>query len=320
MTMDRAELSDAVRGAFSDLELAPTADTSWPLIADMGLLMTGVSETQGGLGLAPDAVAAIHVELGRALVPGPGIAQFAVIGALAAGGQDELLGAAMAGTVVTTALLPDAGDGIARGVPDADRASHLLTIASDRMALVPLAGTTIVMRQTWDRTRRLFDVTPVADGVLLAEGVAAARLEAQLTAGIHLALAADSIGGADAALAMTVEYLKTRRQFDRPLAMFQALKHRCADLKTHLSAAEALLWSVAADATPASAAALKSHSCAAYLEVAEEAIQLHGGIGLTMEHPCHLFLKRAMLNAVLGGDGDALDEAAGRTVLANAAA
>lgn len=65
--------------------------------------------------------------------------------------------------------------------------------------------------------------------------------------------------------------------------------------------------------------ALKALACTVYRLVAEEAIQLHGGIGLTMEHPCHLFLKRAMLNGALGGDADHWDEQTGRAALAAAA-
>ena len=90
---------------------------------------------------------------------------------------------------------------------------------------------------------------------------------------------------------MTVEYLQTRRQFGRPLAMFQALKHRCADLKTQIAAAEALFWRLADEGNRTAfdplveAGALKSQAAAAYSLVAEEAIQLHGGIGLTAEHP-----------------------------------
>jgi alkylation response protein AidB-like acyl-CoA dehydrogenase len=112
---------------------------------------------------------------------------------------------------------------------------------------------------------------------------------------------------------MTIDYLKTRRQFDRPLAMFQALKHRVADLKIAHSAAEALLWNRAIGApTLAEIGALKAHCTTAYLRIAEETIQLHGGIGLTQEHPCHLFLKRAFLNCALGGDPDYWEEQAGR--------
>jgi alkylation response protein AidB-like acyl-CoA dehydrogenase len=118
---------------------------------------------------------------------------------------------------------------------------------------------------------------------------------------------------------MTVDYLKTRRQFGRPLAMFQALKHRCADLHAMISATDSLLWtpsSAVAILDPLSlAGALKSQAASVFHTVAEECIQLHGGIGLTAEHPCHLFLKRALLNASLAGEGDAAEAAAGERAL-----
>lgn len=117
---------------------------------------------------------------------------------------------------------------------------------------------------------------------------------------------------------MTIDYLETRRQFDRPLALFQALKHRVADMKTALVAAEALFWARGddPDADAIRMGAMKAHAANVYRLIAEEAVQLHGGIGLTMEHPCHLFLKRATLNAALGGDADHWEEAAGRRMLA----
>ena len=84
------------------------------------------------------------------------------------------------------------------------------------------------------------------------------------------------------------------------------------------AAAEALFWSRAADpaADLVAIGALKAQATSGYRMIAEDAIQLHGGIGLTMEHPCHLFLKRAMLNCALGGDGDHWEERAGRQALA----
>jgi alkylation response protein AidB-like acyl-CoA dehydrogenase len=117
---------------------------------------------------------------------------------------------------------------------------------------------------------------------------------------------------------MTIDYLKLRKQFDRPLALFQALKHRVADCKIRIAAAEALLWARAgqADLSPVEAGALKALATQVYAEVAEEAIQLHGGIGLTQEHPCHHFLKRALLNRTLSGDGDHWNERAARVALA----
>ncbi len=100
--------------------------------------------------------------------------------------------------------------------------------------------------------------------------------------------------------------------------MFQALKHRCADLKTQVVAAEALLWkrAIEDEASVTDLGALKALASDVYHMVTEEAIQLHGGIGLTDEHNCHLFMKRAMLNLQLGGSVDTWRERAGRQALA----
>ncbi len=319
MSISRTELQDAARKAFGGDGL--DADASWGLIAEMGWLMMAVPEAQGGLGLGGEAAAVIHSELGRALVPGPAIAQMLVIEALSAADgladRDALLADAMGGQKMTASL----GHGAGRldCVPDADRASHVLLITPDRIALVSLDGATLAPRATWDGSRRLFDVEPApgATALVLAEGGAAAALAARLEAQLLLALSGDSLGGADAILTRTIDYLATRRQFGRPLAMFQALKHRVADMKTWLAAAEALYWARATAASPSLAGigALKAHATGVYRIIAEEAVQLHGGIGLTSEHVCHLYLKRALLNCALGGDADVHEQAAGRHFL-----
>ncbi|RJF91238.1 acyl-CoA dehydrogenase [Sphingomonas cavernae] len=325
MNVSRAELQDAAEKAFGQGDLAPDAEKSWNLIAEMGWLMMAVPEDLGGLGLGADATGVIHTALGRALVPGPAMAQMLVIEALSAAdgltARDDLLTRAMGGEVMTASLAGVSTTGLHACVPDADRASQVLVVEDARILLVPTdsAGITILARDTWDKTRRLFDITPgeSGGGLVLAEGDAADALARRLKAQLLFALAGDSLGGAEAVLAMTIEYLGTRRQFDRPLAMFQALKHRVADMKTWLSAAEALFWANAAEASVSvvQAGALKAHATTVYRTIAEEAIQLHGGIGLTMEHPCHLFLKRAMLNCALGGDADHWEEQAGRRAL-----
>ena len=325
MSEIRTELADAARKALG-VQLA--RDEAAALPGEMGWLMAHVPEERGGLGLGHEGLAAIAKELGRELVPGPVIAQVGVIAALAHAepfdGRDALLEAAMDGEVMTTSLAP-AGAGLTC-VPDADRASRMLVLHPTRVALVALdaPGVTVIERPTWDRTRRLFDVAVPHDATatVLAEGSVAQTLGATVHSTMLLALAADALGGAEAALDMTVEYLKTRRQFDRPLAMFQALKHRVADLKCAIAAADALLWQRAdeAEATLPAMGALKAHACQVYRDVTEEMIQLHGGIGLTAEYACHLFLKRAMLNAALLGGGDHWDEMGGRALLEGARA
>ena len=308
MNMDRSELQDSARKAFGEAGLAPDKSASWAKLTEMGWFMMTVPEAQGGLGMGREAMGVIQYELGRALVPGSAIAQMLVIEALAATGQNDLLERAMAGEVMTTNLC---------NALDADTASHILLVSDDSIALAPVASST--HRVTWDETRRLFDAT-AGEQTLLASGADAAALANRLRAQLLFMLAADSLGGAEAALTMTIEYLKTRRQFDRPLAMFQALKHRVADLKIAHRAAEALLWDRAVgEPSLAEMGALKAHCTTAYARIAEETIQLHGGIGLTQEYPCHLFLKRAFLNCALGGDADYWEEQAGRFAMENLA-
>ncbi len=306
MSLSRTELQDGVRKALGAGVIAHTPNAIWAQIVDLGWLMLTVPEDLGGLGLGTEALAALHFELGRALVPGPAISQALVIEALAFAGQQELLESAMSGQKMAVGHLP----------LDADEAQHFLVGGTGGIKLVPAAHVVLSPRDTWDKTRRLFALIENGDGQMIADGAVATALADRLKKRLCLMLSADSLGGATAILDMTVEYLKTRQQFDRPLAMFQALKHRAADLKAHLLAAEALLWSRAADDTSSVAqfGALKAHACRTYVEIAEEAIQLHGGIGLTQEHPCHYFLKRAMLNAALGGDGYYWDEIAGREI------
>lgn len=327
MSVTREELQDAARKAFGEGTLAPDADKSWNLIAEMGWLMMAVPEELGGLGLGGEAAGVIHTELGRALVPGPAIAQMLAIEALAGAegvaGSNDLLERAMAGEVMTASLAPAGGD-VLRCVPDADRASHVLVVTPERIALVPTdaSGVMAEQRQTWDETRRLFDVSigGADSGLILAEGEAAVRLAERLEGQLALALAGDSLGAADAVLGLTIDYLNTRRQFDRPLALFQALKHRVADMKTWLAASEALFWARASDfaAGRVELGGLKAHATSAARMIVEEAVQLHGGIGVTMEHYCHLFLKRVLLNCALGGDNDRWEEAVGRAALATA--
>jgi alkylation response protein AidB-like acyl-CoA dehydrogenase len=333
--IERSELHDAAQKAFPADAAKPDRDRSWQLVTEMGWLMLSLSEDAGGLGLGRDAAAAIHFELGKALGTAPLLPAMATVQAL--GQATELadpsgwIERAIAGEFFTTNLR--AGDVMADGealggtlpaVPDADMATHLVIANPGRVALVPLdaPGVTVTERPLWDRSRRLFDVTlqgyRLDSALILARGEAAQQLNEQLKGDLLLANAADSLGGANRILELTVEYLKTRKQFDRPLGMFQALQHRCADLKVLIGAAEALLWSRAVQpgATIVELGGLKAHAAEVYRWVCEEAIQLHGGVGLTEEFYPHLFMKRANLNVQLGGDADLWRELAGREALA----
>ncbi|MET9517171.1 acyl-CoA dehydrogenase family protein [Streptomyces sp. NPDC002994] len=116
------------------------------------------------------------------------------------------------------------------------------------------------------------------------------------------ALAAEQVGAAERALEITIQYAKDRVQFGRPIGSFQAVKHRLADLYVQVESARSIALAAAhSDAAPAIAAAAKSACSEAYSAVASEMIQLHGGIGITWEHPAHDYFKRAHGSAQLFG-------------------
>jgi alkylation response protein AidB-like acyl-CoA dehydrogenase len=121
-------------------------------------------------------------------------------------------------------------------------------------------------------------------------------------------LAAEMLGGAQQAFETTVEYLKTRVQFDRPIGSFQALQHRAADMLGELeltrSAVQAALAAIdAGDAdTPRLASLAKALAGKCFRKMAQEMVQMHGGIGMTDEHDAGLFLKRAQVADMMLGN------------------
>ena len=324
MNAELNELRDSARQVLDAEGLAAPEDKTWALARDLGWLLVAVPETQGGLGQGLAGACAFHAEIGRSLCAAPYLPAMLAMEAFVHSGREDWIERLNASGFVTAPLVDSALtiangqtiSGSASAVLSADRASHVLVGSEDGdcVALVALQQPAIVARhrQTWDTTRRLFDLhfdqVALDPALVLARGDDARALIRRLATHRDFALAADAVGGAAAALEMTVEYLKTRRQFGRPLALFQALKHRCADLKARVAAAEALLADslarVGSDVHGAGAELLgktaKSFAVAAYAAVAEEMLQLHGGIGMTAEHVCHLFLKRALLDEQLG--------------------
>lgn len=338
MELDRAELQDSARRVFEDTGVAPDREKSWALAVEMGWLALGAPEELGGLEQGRVALCTLHNELGRALASGAVLPAMLAVTAVSKAegfaGQGAWIERLIGGERVTASLAPAtlsvtaeadgfALSGVVGAVQDADQSGHLLVWADEVVGLLPLdaAGVTVTPRKTWDQGRQLAEVrldgAKLPADLVLARGNQAPALARELETELLYALAADSLGAAAAAFEMTVEYLKTRRQFARPLAMFQALKHRCADLKALLATAEALLWQ-SAEGRPSEAldpltqaGALKSHADMVAHAIAEETIQLHGGIGLTAEHPCHLFVKRLLLNESLGGHADHWERVAG---------
>jgi alkylation response protein AidB-like acyl-CoA dehydrogenase len=167
--------------------------------------------------------------------------------------------------------------------------------------------------ETWDRTLRLSRMAFDGAGARPIGGIDETAIDRALDLA-RVALAGEQAGAARRIFEMTVDYLKTRVQFGRPIGGFQALKHWAADLlievESATSAARAAAQALADDALDKDAlVSLAAFACAdAFSEVAAASIQMHGGIAFTWEHSAHLYLRRARADAQLLGASDAYRE------------
>ena len=123
-----------------------------------------------------------------------------------------------------------------------------------------------------------------------------------------IALSNEMIGGAQYLMDSTVEYSKVRMQFGRVIGSFQAIKHRCADMLLLLELAKSAAYRAAAaldegdESVPVLANMAKSAASDAYIQIAADSIQIHGGIGFTWDQDTHLWFKRAKSSEVFLGD------------------
>ncbi|MCP8689997.1 acyl-CoA dehydrogenase family protein [Marinobacterium sedimentorum] len=180
------------------------------------------------------------------------------------------------------------------------------------------AGIERVWTPTLDQTRHLARIR--LDGLRLD---AAACLGSQGMAGAALgevlqlatvALAAEQMGGAQQVQDMAVAYTGERQQFGRPIASFQAIKHKAADMMLRTEVARSACYYAACIADEAwrggvlagelaeAAAIAKSYCSDAFFSNAAEALQLHGGVGFTWEYDVHLYFKRAKASGLMLGD------------------
>lgn len=305
--------------------------SAWRRLAtELGLPGLGVPERLGGLGADLLTELIVHEEFGRSLSTAPYLATAGfVLPALleVAGAADGLIEQILAGEVLvapaygldspsTPAPIRVAADaslsGAAEPVLDGATADRALVAAEvdGTLALLQLdladPGTTRGRCEALDLTRefaRLAFADVPAQVVARGAGAVAALTAARRHAA--LALAADSVGLAARILELSVDYVKVRVQFGRPIGSFQAVKHRCADMYLRLEAARSALL-LAADAVQSGsrdlepAVALARAVCGeSAFWIANECLHLFGGIGYTWEHPAHLYLRRAKTNQLL---------------------
>ena len=309
-------------------------DPLWRAIAgDLGLAGLLIPEERGGAGASAREAAVVLEELGRSVAPVPFltssvVATTVLLAAEPGGAADELLAGLAAGERTAALVLPLAagpGDeargfsadggrisGSARSVAGAIEADVLLvpvtTPGGTAVYAVSAADARIEPVVSLDMTRQLADVTleGAAGQELLGGAQGGDAVAAALEVGAAL-LASEQYGVAQWCLTTTITYLKDRRQFGRVVGGYQAIKHRLADLYAAVeSAGAAARYAAAAtaqgdDDAVVSTAVAQSFCSDVAVKAAEEAVQLHGGIGMTWEHPAHLYLKRAKADQIAFG-------------------
>lgn len=296
------------------------------LAADLGLAGLLVQESAGGAGASAREAAVVLEELGRAVAPVPFLTSAVVatvllpegdlLAALASGGRTAALAVPLPSTAwdfrPTVKADGDLLGGEVRSVAGALEADVLLvpvevpggveirSVDTSSVGLHPVVSL--------DMSRQLADVSfaGATSRTVVAGPDGPRRLGAALQTGTAL-LASEQVGLAQWCLDATVAYLKERRQFGRVVGGFQAVKHRLADLFVQVEQARAAARYAAAttaggDPDAAVAASVAQAYCSdVAVRVAEECVQLHGGIGMTWEHPAHLYLKRAKADQVAFG-------------------
>ena len=323
----------------------------WTALArDIGAAGLLVPEELGGAGASAREAAVVLEELGRAVavVPFFSSAVLATSALLACDGPAarDLLGRLASGETTAALAVSLAASpyrppepavelgadgtvlGTVTGVIGAEVADVLLVpvrhaggralCAVERTA----PGVSITPVTSLDLTRPIATVSfGGAPAEVVAEGDGPVRDALVTGAGL---LASEQLGIADWCLTTTVAYVKERKQFARPIGSFQAIKHRLADLWLEVvgaraaarnAAAHLACWgagSAGSGEVATAVAVAQAHCGTVAVHAAEECIQLHGGIGMTWEHPAHLYLKRAKADEIaLGTPGDHRNALAG---------
>jgi alkylation response protein AidB-like acyl-CoA dehydrogenase len=312
----------------------------WSRLADTGLLGLAIPEEYGGSGFGWVEMGVVAEETGRALAC-PALLSSAVLATAALlycadeASRKELLPSLAAGSLTATLAFtedPGSWDPVrveSSASPDGDRwlldghksyvldghTAHLVLVVAatgpDEVGLFAVdseaPGLTRDPLPTLDLTRKQARLEFVGTPAQLIGADAANGLSRAMDVAAAM-LAAEQLGGAARALEQAVEYAGVRHQFGRPIGSFQAIKHICADMLVDVefarSAASHALWAADHDAgeLPIATAVAQAYCSDAYVRVAGQNIQVHGGIGFTWEHPAHLYLKRAKSSQLLFGD------------------
>jgi len=317
----------------------------WRRGAEMGWTSMLVPEEHGGGSLEGEGLLDLVIvaeEMGRLVTPGPLLPTNVVALAISERGspaqQAELLGPIVSGELLASWALEEPGgrwqadrislearrtkdgyllQGIKSPVEAAGEVDRFLVTARGDSGLVQFlvpsdsAGLSITPMESLDLVRRYgevhFDEVHVPEASVLGEvGNSAADVERQLQVAIAIQLA-ETVGTVDRVFDVTLEWMFDRHSFGRPLASYQALKHRFADMKLYHEANQAAATAVARavqhrdEEAPAKVSAAKSYVGDHATFVLQECVQMHGGLGVTWEYDLHLYLRRATTNQLLYG-------------------
>ncbi|MDQ2960519.1 MAG: acyl-CoA/acyl-ACP dehydrogenase [Candidatus Dormibacteraeota bacterium] len=284
----------------------------WRALAAAGWTGAALADEHGGQALGAVELSLVCEGLGRALTPGMFFGNTAAALLVEAVGTDEQ----------RARWLPGFATGDARGAlgieyPDGGVVAYGADGAAAVVVLSP-AGASIAMaedvrlepRDGLDLTRRLSRV--VVERAECLGGDTSATVDR-----LEVALSAELVGVAGRAMDLAVSYAKTREQFGRPIGSYQAVSHRCADMLLDVESARSAVlfaaWTADNDpaALPFASSVAKVAAAQGAWRVTTAAIQVHGGIGFTWEHDCHLLLRRAATSGRLLGDvGAHLDRVA----------
>jgi alkylation response protein AidB-like acyl-CoA dehydrogenase len=325
----------------TDVPPAAYDEELWRRMVALGWTALAVPEEAGGAGMKMVAVAALAEEAGRVALTSPLMATLfatCVLREAKTGGARVGLERLVAGEAATLAITnadgswePEDTDVRSRGdgggvvlngtaffVQDARKAAFFVASArgDDGVGLylvdAQAPGVAIHPDHIVDLTRdqghvELRDVS-VARSAIVALAGAGAKVLAQATPSLLAIVAADMCGAAEWQLQTTADYARVRRQFDRPLGFFQAVKHPLVNMMIEVDQARSLAYNAACaiDSEPEKAEYCARMAKASASDTAVycsgRSVQLHGGIGFTWECDVHLFFKRQQHNALLYGD------------------
>jgi alkylation response protein AidB-like acyl-CoA dehydrogenase len=322
----------ALRAAGAEMD-----DKAWRAVTAAGWLATAVTEPHGGQGLGAFDLALALEQAGRRLLMLPLLEAAAAawamsqaaIGARTPAALDHLMTGARLIVPATAAACWRSGgrapgvaydsrssvlDGSIASVAYGDSADAFL-VAVDAgtaaLGLVPRGDVAVATERNVDGSTSstlTFTRLHVPAENVMATGPAARRLVPRMQEFLMLAAAAELVGLASAALEVTLDYLKLRQQFGKPIGSFQVLQHRAVNGFIDIELNRSLTYRVlaaydAGEHHPAMASAAKARASRAALEITRAALQMHGAIGYTEEHDIGLYYKRAMvLAARYGGE------------------